>query len=114
MKVLSIIGIILFSWLFYSRCSQFFAADQYLGVSICYSSDMIGKLKLSLFWQVLVSVYAIIFSIVNLFSIIKQKGASRKNISEELVEIHNLHEKGIINTDEYDRLKKVALDKHTI
>jgi len=63
MKVLSIIGIVLFSWLFFNRCHYYGAVEDWGGKSITYTDSVMNRAKQNLIPQILVSAYALIFAI---------------------------------------------------
>lgn len=73
MRVLSIIGIVLFSWLFFNRCQYYNSVAYYAGKSITYTDDVMIRAKHSLVPQILVSAYALIFAITATVSAFKNQ-----------------------------------------
>jgi len=79
MRVLSVIGIVLFSWLFFNRCQYYGFVADYAGRSITYTDDVVNRAKHNLIPQILVSAYALIFAITAMVVAFKNQNNIKNN-----------------------------------
>ena len=82
MRVLSIIGIVLFSWLFINRCQYYGLIGDYAGKSFTYTDDVMNRAKHSLIPQILVSGYALIFAITAMVRAFKNQNIKNDQKNE--------------------------------
>lgn len=73
MRALSIIGIILFTWLIFNRYTQYEAIDSYVGKSVIYTSDVVTRFKHSAITQILVGVFGLLYAIMGTVYFFKRK-----------------------------------------
>jgi len=102
MRALSIIGIILFTWLFLNRFDQYGTNIKALGETI--TADMIERAKTTLMEQMAVSAFGVIYSIAAIVYFFNKRDTSG-SMASKLTALYELKEKGAISVEEYEREK---------
>ena len=105
MKVMSIIGIVLFSWLFFNRCAQYTAVVNFAGKSITYTDAVVEKSKNGIAPQIAVSIYALVYSVFGTVYFFKRVSSKNGDVVNVLKGLFELKEKGAITIDEYEKEK---------
>lgn len=105
MKAMSIIGIVLLSWLLMNRIHQYELLANSLGVAYTPTESSIASGKFRISEQIFVTLYGIAYAITGTVYFSKRRPYQMGSNAHEIATLFELKEKGALSTEEYEREK---------